>query len=328
MTSPSYPLSTSPPHWESRNGYIPPPRFQQLRAQDNQQLLLSHSHNNPTLASPDLPSPAPPTFVQQPPTSSPTPPDMGHARSQSFFSFGVRKQPGEGQSSAIQPSPNTVPATSALPPQQYLPPSNSFPSSAAPGPSRQDQLSPQNIPPSQNAFSPQSQQPNSNFVPSPRPPHQPNQQPQSPTLASAPQPQPSQRPQSQPQQPSTPTRISTDTPNGSQSTNVQPPPPPPLHPEIRSVVQLSIAHAHKIYFSGPLVRRIERQGDGQKPHKDEGWTDVWAQLGGTTLSIWSMKEIQEASKQGKEVPPSYINVTDAVRILTLLSKNGSNFSSN
>jgi CCR4-NOT transcriptional complex subunit CAF120 len=60
------------------------------------------------------------------------------------------------------------------------------------------------------------------------------------------------------------------------------------------------------------VRRIERQPDGQKPTKDEGWTDVWAQLGGTTLSIWDMKQVEEASKQGKEVPPTYVNMTDAV----------------
>ncbi|KAJ7030397.1 hypothetical protein C8F04DRAFT_732265 [Mycena alexandri] len=86
---------------------------------------------------------------------------------------------------------------------------------------------------------------------------------------------------------------------------------PPLHPEIRSVVQLTTAHARKIYFSGPLVRRIERQPDGQKPTKDEGWTEVWAQLGGTTLSVWDMKQIQEASQQGREVPPTYVNMTDA-----------------
>ena len=85
-----------------------------------------------------------------------------------------------------------------------------------------------------------------------------------------------------------------------------------LHPEIRSVVNLTHAHAHKVYMSGPLVRRIERLPDGHHPTKDEGWRDVWAQLGGTTLSIWDMKEIDEAIKQGKEVPPTYINVTDAV----------------
>ncbi|KAH7930213.1 hypothetical protein BV22DRAFT_1043400 [Leucogyrophana mollusca] len=89
------------------------------------------------------------------------------------------------------------------------------------------------------------------------------------------------------------------------------PGPPPLHPEIRSVVQLTLAHARKVYFSGPLVRRIERQPDGQRPTKDDGWTEVWAQLGGTTLSIWDMAEIEEANKQGREVPPAYVNMTDA-----------------
>ena len=77
-------------------------------------------------------------------------------------------------------------------------------------------------------------------------------------------------------------------------------------------MQLNMAHAHKIYCSGPLVRRIERLPDGTKPSKDEGWIDIWAQLGGTTLSMWDMRDIQEASKQGREVPPSYINITDAV----------------
>ena len=91
-----------------------------------------------------------------------------------------------------------------------------------------------------------------------------------------------------------------------------------LHPEIRSVVNLTHAHAHKVYMSGPLVRRIERLPDGHQPLKDEGWRDVWAQLGGTTLSIWDMKEIDEASKEGKEVPPTYINVTDAVSVVPMI----------
>ncbi len=85
-----------------------------------------------------------------------------------------------------------------------------------------------------------------------------------------------------------------------------------LHPEIRSLVQLNVGHAYKIYYSGPLVRRVDRLPDGQKATKDEGWTDFWAQLGGTTLSLWDMKQVQEASKQGREVPPTYINMTDAV----------------
>ncbi|KAG6813944.1 hypothetical protein H0H92_005199 [Tricholoma furcatifolium] len=102
-------------------------------------------------------------------------------------------------------------------------------------------------------------------------------------------------------------------PNQPQSQPQQPQPqaaPLALHPEIRSVVQLTSSHARKVYFSGPLVRRLERRSaDGQ--HHDEVWFDVWAQLGGTTLSIWDMAQVQEASRQGKEVPPTYVNTTDA-----------------
>ncbi|KAI0685511.1 hypothetical protein BC835DRAFT_1421155 [Cytidiella melzeri] len=118
--------------------------------------------------------------------------------------------------------------------------------------------------------------------------------------------------------PESPQRMSTD---DVERMNAAPPPNsnappaeaplPPLHPEIRSIVQLNVAHGQKIYFSGPLIRRMERQADGQRPTKDEGWREVWAQLGGTTLSLWDMKAIEEASKQGKQVPPSYVNVTDA-----------------
>lgn len=72
-----------------------------------------------------------------------------------------------------------------------------------------------------------------------------------------------------------------------------------------------MAHTQKIYFSGPLVHKLERNPDGQKPH-NAGWHDVWAQLYGTTLSIWDMGEVKIANQQGKEVPPSYVNVTEAV----------------
>lgn len=96
-------------------------------------------------------------------------------------------------------------------------------------------------------------------------------------------------------------------------------PPKQLHPEIRSIVQLSVAHAHKVYYSGPLVKHIERHADGRVVGKEEPWRDVWAQLGGTTLSVWDMAEIAEANKRGAEVPPTYLNVTDAVCISKAIS---------
>lgn len=87
----------------------------------------------------------------------------------------------------------------------------------------------------------------------------------------------------------------------------------PMHPEIRSILGLIIAQGRKIYFSGQLVHHSEREPDGTRS-KDDGWHDVWAQLSGTTLSLWDMKEIEEANKQGRQVPPKYINIQDAVSV--------------
>jgi CCR4-NOT transcriptional complex subunit CAF120 len=84
-----------------------------------------------------------------------------------------------------------------------------------------------------------------------------------------------------------------------------------IHPEIQQVVGLTLAHSSKIYCSGPLIRRIEKHPDGSL-NKDARWVEVWAQLGGTTLSIWEMEAIKKASAEGREEPPTYVNVTDSV----------------
>jgi len=86
-------------------------------------------------------------------------------------------------------------------------------------------------------------------------------------------------------------------------------PPSSLHSKIQELYR---AHAHKVYYSGPLFRRIARLPGGSKPKTDEGWTEIWAQLSGTILSTLNLKDCQEVSKQGEEVPPSYINITEAV----------------
>lgn len=132
-------------------------------------------------------------------------------------------------------------------------------------------------------------------------PQRPVSQAQPQTALPPPPPQPQQPQQQQP-------------PHHPQS-NVQEPSPtydPPLHPEIRSIVSLTMAHTQKIYYSGPLLYKLDRTPDGQKPSKEVGWRDIWAQLYGTTLSIWDMGEVKVANEQGKEVPPSYVNVTEAV----------------
>ena len=230
-----------------------------------------------------------PIATQSPQPRPPLRAVQTHSRSSSFFSF-LSKQP----SNSIHHRTISVVSKDSppSPPNQYLSPRTLDSHPAAPA-----SLSPS--PPAHNTPSPQQSPPLHQHQPS-YVAQQQQQMVRTPPVQSPLARDPSTQPSSSSQSPPT-------------SKPAQPPPgPPPLRPEIRSVVQLNEAHAHKIYFSGPLTRRIERQPDGNRPHKDEGWCEIWAQLSGTTLSIWDMKQIQEASKQGKKVPPSYVNVTDAV----------------
>jgi CCR4-NOT transcriptional complex subunit CAF120 len=95
-----------------------------------------------------------------------------------------------------------------------------------------------------------------------------------------------------------------------------------LHPEIRSIVSLATAHTQKVYFSGPLVYTFERRPDGclyYEDNKGGDWRNVWAQLSGTTLSIWDTGErkMVRQPRVGKH-PSSSVNVTEPVSAPFLL----------
>ncbi|KAF8312525.1 hypothetical protein DL93DRAFT_2229030 [Clavulina sp. PMI_390] len=101
--------------------------------------------------------------------------------------------------------------------------------------------------------------------------------------------------------------------------------PRPLHPELRSLMSLNAAHAQKIYFSGPLARCNERSADGGRVSRDGDWHDVWGQIGGMSFSIWDMKAVEEAARNGTQAPPSYINITDlSVRLAPDVTAPGPN----
>ncbi|KAI1796860.1 hypothetical protein LXA43DRAFT_878536 [Ganoderma leucocontextum] len=271
------PRPSPSPRWDGLNeGFVSPARLQQWK-QEHERVHSLGSPLGPPQQDPSAHRPTPErrnTSTDSYSNSNGSPSKPTHRARPSFASF-FRK-------SAVMDDPplSSPPQAQGPPPagasmqqqQQPLAPPSSFP------PQRAHLRKPSSANPSQFMQPPSLQQP------------------------PAQQPQPLQGPHPPAQDPPP-----TQGPGGAGA----PPQGPPLHSEIKSVVQLTLAHAHKVYFSGPLVRRIERQPDGQKPTKDEGWREVWAQLGGTTLSVWDMKEIQEASKQGRQVPPTYINVTDA-----------------
>lgn len=60
------------------------------------------------------------------------------------------------------------------------------------------------------------------------------------------------------------------------------------------------------FFFGPgLTSRAEG-----RPNPDRTWTECFAQLVGTVLSLWDAAELDAAGPNG-EVLPKFINLTDA-----------------
>ena len=54
---------------------------------------------------------------------------------------------------------------------------------------------------------------------------------------------------------------------------------------------------------------LTQRADG-KPNADRTWTECFAQLVGTILSLWDAAELDAAGQDG-EVLPKFINLTDA-----------------
>lgn len=85
--------------------------------------------------------------------------------------------------------------------------------------------------------------------------------------------------------------------------------------DLRAALALHEAQNSKIYMEGYLSRRDECASDGKPLHPNDDkrrWNLCFVQLSGTVMSVWSVKEMDKAAKEGREVPPSYINITDSV----------------
>lgn len=85
--------------------------------------------------------------------------------------------------------------------------------------------------------------------------------------------------------------------------------------DLRSALHLHEAQKHKLYMEGYLLVRHALSVDGQPAHRPDQfrtWTECFVQLNGTVLSIWESRALAEAEAEGREVPPSFINITDAL----------------
>ncbi|KAK4144692.1 uncharacterized protein C8A04DRAFT_11319 [Dichotomopilus funicola] len=80
-------------------------------------------------------------------------------------------------------------------------------------------------------------------------------------------------------------------------------------PELQPIFTLLNSHSNKLYQEGYFLK-LDDQDIRGNPNSDRTWTECFAQLVGTVLSLWDAAELDAAGEDG-EVLPKFINLTDA-----------------
>jgi len=80
-------------------------------------------------------------------------------------------------------------------------------------------------------------------------------------------------------------------------------------PELQPIFSLLNGHANKLYQEGYFLKLDDQDIRGNL-NPDRTWTECFAQLVGTVLSLWDAAELDAAGEDG-EVLPKFINLTDA-----------------
>ncbi|ROT39851.1 hypothetical protein SODALDRAFT_275290 [Sodiomyces alkalinus F11] len=80
-------------------------------------------------------------------------------------------------------------------------------------------------------------------------------------------------------------------------------------PELQPIFTFLNSHANKLYQEGYFLKLDDQNTQG-RPNPDRTWTECFAQLVGTVLSLWDAAELDAAGEDG-EVLPKFINLTDA-----------------
>ncbi|KAJ4174049.1 hypothetical protein NW754_013039 [Fusarium falciforme] len=80
-------------------------------------------------------------------------------------------------------------------------------------------------------------------------------------------------------------------------------------PELQPIFSFLNSHSNKLYQEGYFLKLDDQNTQG-RPNPDRTWTECFAQLVGTVLSLWDAAELDAAGEDG-EVLPKFINLTDA-----------------
>ncbi|KAL8937224.1 MAG: hypothetical protein Q9216_004533 [Gyalolechia sp. 2 TL-2023] len=80
-------------------------------------------------------------------------------------------------------------------------------------------------------------------------------------------------------------------------------------PELQPIFSFLNSHSNKLYQEGYFLKLNDLDSHG-RPNADRNWTECFAQLVGTILSLWDAAELDAAGHDG-EVAPRFINLADA-----------------
>lgn len=80
-------------------------------------------------------------------------------------------------------------------------------------------------------------------------------------------------------------------------------------PELQPIFSFLNSHSNKLYQEGYFLKLHDLDSRG-RPSADRAWTECFAQLVGTVLSLWDAASLDQAGEDG-EVVPTFINLSDA-----------------
>ncbi|KAI6874913.1 hypothetical protein KC338_g1029 [Hortaea werneckii] len=137
--------------------------------------------------------------------------------------------------------------------------------------------------------------------------------------------------QNSPKEPGTPTRTQSRARGDSRAqrpdTMVQTYKPPQVEvandtpPELQPIFSYLNSHSNKLYQEGYFLKLHDLDSRG-RPSSDRVWTECFAQLVGTVLSLWDAAALDVAGEDG-EVVPTFINLSDAsLKMIESLPMNG------
>ncbi|KAF2675267.1 hypothetical protein BT63DRAFT_450253 [Microthyrium microscopicum] len=91
-------------------------------------------------------------------------------------------------------------------------------------------------------------------------------------------------------------------------------------PELLPIFTYLNSHSNKLYQEGYFLKLHDLDPRG-RPSSDRNWTECFAQLVGTVMSVWDAAEL-DAVGDGGEVKPAFINIADAsIKMLESLPMN-------